>query len=65
MVKTVQNVSLLIQKCLGFLFKCSDYNYIEQISVMIAAMILSLCLFVLLLYVPSQQLWSLRVGQFT
>ena len=25
----------------------------------------SLCLFVLLLYVPSQQLWSLRDGQFT
>ena len=23
------------------------------------------CLFVLLLYVPSQQLWSLRDGQFT
>ena len=24
-----------------------------------------ICLFVLLLYVPSQQLWSLRDGQFT
>ena len=26
---------------------------------------LFVCLFVLLLYVPSQQLWSLRDGQFT
>ena len=26
---------------------------------------LGVCLFVLLLYVPSQQLWSLRDGQFT
>ena len=25
----------------------------------------AICLFVLLLYVPSQQLWSLRDGQFT
>ena len=25
----------------------------------------SFCLFVLLLYIPSQQLWSLRDGQFT
>ena len=25
----------------------------------------NVCLFVLLLYVPSQQLWSLRDGQFT
>ena len=27
--------------------------------------IVYVCLFVLLLYVPSQQLWSLRDGQFT
>ena len=27
--------------------------------------VLFVCLFVLLLYVPSQQLWSLRDGQFT
>ena len=26
---------------------------------------LFVCLFVLVLYVPSQQLWSLRDGQFT
>ena len=31
----------------------------------IGQIILFVCLFVLLLYVPSQQLWSLRDGQFT
>ena len=31
----------------------------------ISADVLFVCLFVLLLYVPSQQLWSLRDGQFT
>ena len=29
------------------------------------SMVCLFCLFVLLLYVPSQQLWSLRDGQFT
>ena len=32
---------------------------------MAITLLLNFCLFVLLLYVPSQQLWSLRDGQLT
>ena len=40
---------------------------IDALSVVaiIVCWALFVCLFVLLLYVPSQQLWSLRDGQFT
>ena len=48
-------------------------NFLSAVVVIGALMIKShetkrsptVCLFVLLLYVPSQQLWSLQDGQFT
>ena len=45
-----------------------DLTYFGTFSVFELSAILSVncvCLCVLLLYVPSQQLWSLRDGQFT
>ena len=40
-----------------------EAKYLQHLSAQL--IILFVCLFVLLLYVPSQQLWSLQDGQFT
>ena len=37
----------------------------EQTDLDVPCLSMPFCLFVLLFYVPSQQLWSLRDGQFT
>ena len=59
-VYTCQNTTLLEITCAGSLMVSQDFFYAFSVVSMITNN-----LFVLLLYVPSQQLWSLRDGQFT
>ena len=64
MTLVLSYINLIVELCYK---RAHDWSLrLSQITkTLLCAWLLFVCLFVLLLYVPSQQLWSWRDGQFT